>query len=85
MHNQEGMRVKLGCVTLAKLLVLRVAGTEEGPVSPRAKACEIVVGRFRGRKRCDLLREAGLCEKRKGRTEALPEKGTPIHRCPFEG
>src|SRR5580692_7415764 len=41
-HYQCGMRGKLGCIALAKLLVLRVSRRKIVPVSLRARAARLV-------------------------------------------
>ena len=73
-HYERGMRVKLGCIALAKLLILRVAGAEDCSSQSPRKGCEVGIARLRDRKRGDLLRKAGLREKRERRTKALPEE-----------
>ena len=85
MHYERGMRGKLGCIDFAKLLVLRVAGTEDCSGKSSRKGCEIGIAGFRDRKRRDLPRKAGPRQERKRRTKAPPDERAPIHRYPCEG
>ncbi len=84
-YYELGMRVKLGCIAFAKLLVLRVAWAKDRSRESSRKGREVGVARRRERTRRGLLRKAGPGKKGKGRTKALPEERTPIHRCPCEG
>ena len=58
-------------------------GRKTVPVSPRAKAVSLASLGFETGSRRGLLRKAAPREKWKGRTKALPEERTPIHRCPL--